>query len=368
MIKISVLVYVASKTDKAKVRSNCTVVFFKSTVTLTTNNASGSDLETKINFITVPYPPVANFSASTSSPYVGQTVTFIDLTTNDTISWTWSFSPTTMTCTGGTNPVSQNPQVQFDAAGLYIVELTVTNAGGSDTETKTDYIHMMNPVIDLDITVYPEGLFIGTCMTPSLNSILPFSQLYNISPWNYSGSEYVVVIPNTNVVDWVLVELRDAASAANVTATTRMAFQAAFLLSNGKVVGMDGYSILHFNNYLTQQLFVVIWHRNHLGVMTSGFVTESGGIYSYDFSTGATQAYGSASAHKQIGTGVWGMNGGDGNRDGNVLNSDKTPLWETQSGTHGYLESDYNLYSQSDNKDKDDIWEPTLGTGSLIPD
>ena len=336
------------------------------TVELTVSNAAGSDIESKTDYITVIAPPVANFTADNVNPNVGGSVSFTDLSTNNPTTWSWIFIPTTVTYLGGTNSVSQNPQVQFDAPGLYIVELTVTNAGGSDTETKTDYISVQNPIIDLDITVYLEGPFNGTGMTPYLNSILPLSQPYNVTPWNYAGTEYVTAIPNANVVDWVLVELRDAANAASATSATMMDRQAAFLLNNGKVVGLDGTSTLQFNNSLIHQLFVVIWHRNHLGVMSSDFVSESGGIYSYNFSTDATQAYGSTDAHKQIAPGIWGMMGGDGNRDGDVTETDKFPVWESQSGTQGYLESDYNLDTQSDNKDKDDIWAPNLGKGNQV--
>jgi hypothetical protein len=166
----------------------------------------------------------------------------------------------------------------------------------------------------------------------------------------------------------VLVELRDAADAASAVSATMMDRQGAFLLSNGKVVGLDGVSHLQFNNALTQQLFVVIWHRNHLGVMSSGFLTETAGLYSYNFSSAATQAYGSTAAHKQIGPGIWGMMGGDGNHDSNITEADKSPLWDIEAGTQGYLDSDYNLDAQSDNKDKDDIWTPNLGAGSQVLD
>ena len=59
--------------------------------------------------------PVANFSASTTTPNLGQTVTFTDLSTNTPTSWSWSFSPSTITYVGGTSSSSQNPQVQFTA-------------------------------------------------------------------------------------------------------------------------------------------------------------------------------------------------------------------------------------------------------------
>jgi PKD repeat protein len=337
------------------------------TVELIVSNAAGSSIETKTDYITVLNLPVADFTADNTNPAVGGSVNFTDLSLNNPTTWSWVFNPTTVTYLGGTSSNSQNPQVQFDVAGYYTVELTVTNTIGSNTESKTDYIHVQNPIIVLDITVYLEGPFNGATMTPNLSSILPLTQPYNISPWNYTGTESVGSIPNGNIVDWVLVELRDAASAATATSATMMDRQAAFLLSNGKVVGMDGSSTLQFNNSLIQQLFVVLWHRNHLGVMTSSFVTESGGSYTYNFSTGATQAYGSTAAHKQIGPGIWGMMGGDGNRDGGVTLTDESPLWEAQSGTQGYLESDYNLDLQSDNKDKDDIWAPNLGVGSSVP-
>jgi len=85
-------------------------------------------------------PPVADFSANTTTPAVGQTVNFTDLSANSPTSRSWSFNPTTITYVGGTNAGSQNPQVQFDASGYYTVTLYVTNIYGNDTEIKTDYI------------------------------------------------------------------------------------------------------------------------------------------------------------------------------------------------------------------------------------
>ena len=89
-------------------------------------------------------PPVANFSASTVSPIVMQTVTFTDLSTNVPTSWLWSFSPATVTYAGGTSATSQNPQVQFSATGPYTVTLMATNGYGSDPEIKTNYINVTN--------------------------------------------------------------------------------------------------------------------------------------------------------------------------------------------------------------------------------
>jgi PKD repeat protein len=63
------------------------------TVSLIATGASGSDTETKTNYITVtaPQPPVANFTASNTNPTVGGSVTFTDTSTNSPTSWSWTF-------------------------------------------------------------------------------------------------------------------------------------------------------------------------------------------------------------------------------------------------------------------------------------
>jgi len=107
------------------------------TVSLTATNASGSDNETRTNYISVtpPAAPVADFTASTTSPSVGGSVTFTDTSTNNPTSWSWTFE-------GGTPSTStaQNPTVTYNTEGAFNVSLTATNAQGNDTETITDYI------------------------------------------------------------------------------------------------------------------------------------------------------------------------------------------------------------------------------------
>ncbi|MCD4677782.1 MAG: hypothetical protein K8S18_17565, partial [Desulfobacula sp.] len=96
--------------------------------------------------------------------------------------------------------------------------------------------------------------------------------------------------------------------------------------------------------------------------------TETGGIYSYDFTTGSGQVYGGANAHKEIGPGTWGMTGADGNADGQVNNGDKIDVWSLQAGSGGYLTGDFNLDSQVNNGDKNDVWIPNTGSGGQVPD
>jgi len=87
-------------------------------------------------------PPAADFSANIRIPVTGQNVTFTDKSIRNPDTWSWSFSPATVTYVNSTGSSSQNPQVQFDATGIYEVTLTVSNANGNDTETKTGYIRV----------------------------------------------------------------------------------------------------------------------------------------------------------------------------------------------------------------------------------
>jgi PKD repeat protein len=93
--------------------------------------------------------PAANFTASATTIYVGQSVTFTDQTTNSPYAWNWTFA-------GGTPGSStlQNPTVTYNTVGTYTVTLTATNACGSDTETKINYI-TVQPLVQIyvyDIT------------------------------------------------------------------------------------------------------------------------------------------------------------------------------------------------------------------------
>ena len=288
--------------------------------------------------------------------------------------YTWlqvdGLNSTSGNVSGGNN---QNLTVTFNSTGL---SLGTYNANIKIASNDTDEPLLAVPCVlnvinqfSLDLTILLEGPFFVTDMMTTLNTagFLPLDQPYNTAPWNYGGTESVTVIPNANVVDWVLVELRDAASAASATAATRIARMAAFLLKDGSVVAIDGSSNLLFSNSIIQQLFVVVYHRNHLGVLSASALPQAGGVYSYNFTTGAGQAYGGSSAQNEITTGVWGLISGDNNADGNVNINDKTSDWDLNAGTSGLQSADLNLDGQVDNRDKDDKWFPNLGKGTYIP-
>ncbi len=95
-----------------------------------------------------PPAPVAEFSGSPTTGTEPLTVNFTDQSTGSITSWAWTFGD------GGTS-TAQNPSHQYTSAGSYTVSLTVTGPGGSDGETKTNYV-TVNPCTT------PTANFVGS--------------------------------------------------------------------------------------------------------------------------------------------------------------------------------------------------------------
>ncbi|MBN2174188.1 MAG: hypothetical protein JW731_08655 [Bacteroidales bacterium] len=210
---------------------------------------------------------------------------------------------------------------------------------------------------ELDLTVFLEGPFNGSGMNTDLTNStnLTISQPYNSAPWNYPGPESMGSIPS-GTVDWVLVELHDALNAASVNSGTLLERRAALLMSDGSVADTDGTTKLLFEQTIVNQLFLIIRHRNHLDVLSANPLTETGGTYFYNFSTGEDKAFGGNFGFKDLGGGFWGMVSGDANADGLLDENDGIESWNMESGESGYLNSDVNLNGQSNNQDKNDYW------------
>ncbi len=220
---------------------------------------------------------------------------------------------------------------------------------------------------NVNLHAFLEGPFNGLEMIPSLNLILPLNQPYNISPWNYDGAESVDMIPNSNVVDWVLVELRETAgNASTATPSTVIARQAGFILNNGTIVKTDGISPMRIDVTITENAYAVVWHRNHLGILSANPLTMENGEYSYNFTSGMGQVFGEINGHKEIAPGIWGMMAGDGFTNEEVNNSDKNEIWEAQNGDFGYLSGDFNMDGQVNEFDKSESWGQNAGRSSHI--
>ncbi|MCP1715002.1 PKD repeat protein [Methanocalculus alkaliphilus] len=136
------------------------------TVTLTASNPNGSSIKTKENFIIVINPvdplPVANFVANATEGEIPLIIQFTDTSTGTPDAWDWDFGD-------GTTSVEQHPIHTYTTAGYYNVTLTVANAAGNDSITKTNFIHakgFVDFVIDENVFVYGNVLsFSGNSVT-----------------------------------------------------------------------------------------------------------------------------------------------------------------------------------------------------------
>lgn len=181
--------------------------------------------------------------------------------------------------------------------------------------------------------------------------------------WFHKGIERVGNM-GTDVVDWVLVELRDAPGPELAYYKSVVARQAALLHADGAIKGADGQP-LKFNVFFRHGMHVVVYHLNHLPVMSAEALTPADGSYSWDFSRGQQQAYGGG--QKQLADGVYGLPGGDADGDGRVSEEDITRYWVPQAGSSGYLEGDFDLNGQVQLQDKNNLLVPNQGMVTTIP-
>ncbi|MEL6535175.1 MAG: PKD domain-containing protein, partial [Bacteroidota bacterium] len=149
-------------------------------VTLTVNNAAGSDVVSESNAITVTRPPlVPAFSAADPVGNVPFTVQFADESTGHPVTWSWSFP-------GGVPATSteQNPSVNYSDIGEYDVTLVITNAiGEQETLTKRKYVQALPPA--------PEIAFVASDSAGTAPFTVTFTDLSTNDPtswlWEFPG-------------------------------------------------------------------------------------------------------------------------------------------------------------------------------------
>ncbi len=254
----------------------------------------------------------------------------------------------------------------FSSDTLYY-KLTAFDFNGNESES-SDTLEIITGK-NLNLKVFLEGPFFITQMIPYLNlgGYIPLAQPYYQPPWNYSGEEAVDQIPNSDIVDWVLLEFRDATDPASAVGSAAIYKTAAFLKGDGTIVGLDGMSPPKINVDYSQNLYLVVWHRNHIGILSALPVEETEGSLAYDFTDSPDKIWGGEKSSKLLNNGIWGMMSADGNADGNIDNKDKNDIWDLQRSLSGYLQGDFDMNSEVEYNDKL-LWEENVGKSSFVPE
>lgn len=144
--------------------------------------------------------PVANFSANDTEVCTVEAVAFTDTSTNTPTSWNWSFGD-------GNVSSEQNPVKTWNTTGLKTINLTVSNAYGSDSEVKTNYINVTACTVPTPTPTTPPPTTPPPTTTPVptgcvFTNISVTNVSANSSSWSITSGSLsfgVNIIDSTNV-------------------------------------------------------------------------------------------------------------------------------------------------------------------------
>ena len=173
-------------------------------------------------------------------------------------------------------------------------------------------------------------LTVNALSTKTLNLKFFLEGLYaGSSTMNKAQDENGIHFPG-NIADEVTIELHKGTSYSEIISS----------FSNVSVDINGLASLNNLPNTLNSDYYITVKHRNSIETTSSGPVSFAGNSISCDFSTAASQAYGSNQMN--IG-GVYVIYGGDVSYDGSVDIGDMTPVDNAASNfISGYLDSDVN--------------------------
>ena len=235
--------------------------------------------------------------------------------------------------------------------------------------------------ITLAARIYLEGGF--NAQTGLMNDqlrvagVIPITEPFTSLGFTHVGGgggetltpSLLTVTGNDAVVDWVLIELRNAAQPSQ-----RIATRSALVRRSGQIIAANGDPV----RFTVPQgsYHVAIRHRNHLGCMTASPLNFATTAVQLDLTTSATSTWGT-NARKQIG-GAMALWMGNVVNDGSIrytgASNDRDPILVAIGGSvptntaAGYNKEDCNLdgvvkYTGNMN-DRDPI---LLNIGGLIP-
>ncbi len=171
--------------------------------------------------------------------------------------------------------------------------------------------------------------------------LLPKNQPFNTLPWLYEGEDSISAAMPTDIVDWVLVEVRDAANNDSI-----LQQKAGLLRNDGQILDptslTEGLAIdsLEANEFY----FLSIKTRNHLAVLSNESI-QLPNTDAFDF-TDHTQVLDGLNQLTEVGTpgsGSYALRAGDINADGIITVADLNIYLSEASLINQYLSSDVNL-------------------------
>ncbi|HNB82627.1 MAG TPA: hypothetical protein PLP14_11035, partial [Chitinophagaceae bacterium] len=262
-------------------------------------NQSGTYTSTSVNPVGCTHTEILNLVIQNSST-VTETVTACG-------SYTWLVNNTSYTNSGNYSSVNgcitnelqltiiqtQNYSTTLTADGCYTWPETGTTYINSGTYSYTTLntssgcteTHLLNLTIVPGVKVQCRALLAGPYMGSGLmhdslrvTGLIPLTEPYSSNPFNRPALPNAMVVPNFEtasaalflnsgndaIVDWVMLELRQASNPSLIVANKR-----ALIQRDGDIVShVDGQSPVFFPSIAPGMYYLSIKHRNHVGVMT----------------------------------------------------------------------------------------------------
>ncbi len=169
----------------------------------------------------------------------------------------------------------------------------------------------------------------------------------------YGGPEFidpnVLTVTGANaIVDWIKLELRDKNNPNSILQT-----RSALLQCNGSVVDTDGVSPVYFTGVASDNYYIAVKHRNHLGFRTANTINLSTSIVRPDFTDNSTTIYGAGALNNV--SGIYMMYAGDADGSGIIDATDRSSTWNSRNQI-GYLLNDFSLNGVIDATDRSHAW------------
>ncbi|MDH7444739.1 hypothetical protein [Aquimarina sp. 2201CG14-23] len=233
---------------------------------------------------------------------------------NGTVSWT---GPDSFSAVGTEILVSND--IQLINSGTYTANVSFDIACGSAPTTYNFDVNVLNDIVRVSPKVFLQGAMLTSADNFMRDDLRTLGYLPNNTPYSDGASVDGTIfndaaLDEDNIVDWVLVELRDA-----TTNTTIIDSQSAFVQRDGDIVDVNGNPEVTMTATSGGSYYVVIKHRNHLGIMTDTPVILDVVTTTLDFRNGSQPTFGSnAQTSNGMPVGTIGMCTGDANQDGSV--------------------------------------------------
>ena len=241
---------------------------------------------------------------------------------------------------------------------LYTIgEVNVQEYSNATLSVSEGFINPQQLIIKIDPKIFLEGPY-NTAGT-MLDGLRSTGNIPTTSPYidGLTTNSSVFSVTGTDaIIDWVWIEIRDSTDGTTVINST-----SALLQADGDVVSTDGIAAITVNvpedNY-----YIMISHRNHLGVRTANTINLIGGTQSIDLTADSALIEGGTNAIADLGDGNLALFSGDFDGNGQVQNSDKIAV-EILRGTNGFSNADLDMNSEVQNTDIQNKLSPNIGKG-----